>query len=179
MYTQLFHTIYPTRIVKNSKPSIIDNIFSNDINREIISGNLVDQISDHMPNFVILQDFKKSELIIKYQKRDYSKFNENNFKMDLMDEHLAIETENSTNVNYVYKIFDELLKNTIEKHAPTKYQSKNESMAGKGYSQIYKNQNKILLSENIVDLGHNFTQYLPQPNANAIVFFWLLLRRMK
>ena len=65
--------------------------------------------------------------------------------MELMDEHLAIETENSTNVNYAYKIFDELLKNTIEKHAPTKEnRTKNECMVDKGYSQIYKNQNKIL-----------------------------------
>ena len=86
------YIIYPTRIVKNYKPSLIHNIFSNATNREIISGNLVDKITDHMPNFIIMQDFKKSELRIKYQKRDYSKFNENNFKMDLMDEHLALET---------------------------------------------------------------------------------------
>ena len=189
--------------------------------------------------------------------------------MDLMDEHLAIETENNTNVNYAYKIFDEYLKNTIEKHAPTKYLSKKEAelkmnpwltkgilksikiktkyykkfMASKDkeHYNIYKlyrdklnhliraskniyyknyftknkknskkvwdginsilarkkkntcnkiniiDNNKFItdqyeaankfnifftnigpsLSENIVDLGHNFTQYLPQPNANS------------
>ena len=222
-----------------------------------------------MPNFIIMQDFKKSELRIKYQKRDYSKFNENNFKMDLMDEHLALETENSRNVNYVYKIFNEHLNNTIEKHAPTKYLSKKETelkmnpwltkgilksikiktkyykkfMASKGkeHYNIYKlyrdklnhliraskiiyyknyftknkkNSNKVWdginnilarkkkntcnkiniiennkfitdqyevaskfnifftnigpsLSENIIDLGNNFTQYLPQPNTTS------------
>ena len=87
----------------------------NATNREIIGGNSINKISDHMPNFVV-QDYKKSELRIRYQKRDYSKFNVPKFKMDLNDEQLAIKTENSTNVNYACKIFHEHLKDTIEKH---------------------------------------------------------------
>ena len=64
-----------------------------------------------MPNFIIVQDYKKSELkIIRYQKRDYPKFNVTNFKMDINDEQLAVERENNTNVNYAYKIFHELKK---------------------------------------------------------------------
>ena len=74
---------YPTRIVKNAKSSLIDNIFSNSINREEICGNIIDKISDHMPNFLILQEFKKSELRVKYKKRDYFKFNKLTFNSDL------------------------------------------------------------------------------------------------
>ena len=43
----------PTRIVNGNKPSLIDNIFSNSVEK-CISGNLFDKISDHLPNFVII-----------------------------------------------------------------------------------------------------------------------------
>ena len=85
MYTHLLqpNIIYPTRIVGNARPSLIDNIYSNCINREVISGNLIDKISDHMPNFLILQQYKKSELKTKFIKRNYSNFIPKNFENDL------------------------------------------------------------------------------------------------
>ena len=44
--------IEPTRIVPSCKPSLVDNIFSNSV-EAVISGNLYQTVSDHMPNFVI------------------------------------------------------------------------------------------------------------------------------
>ena len=44
--------IEPTRIVPNCKPSLVDNIFSNSV-EAVISGNLYQTVSDHMPNFAI------------------------------------------------------------------------------------------------------------------------------
>ena len=54
MYSNFYqpHIIYPTRIVPNAKPSLLDNIFSNCIYNDIISGNIIDKISDHLPNFI-------------------------------------------------------------------------------------------------------------------------------
>ena len=46
------YIIQPTRITSHSK-SIIDNIFSNYISQEVISGNLTSTISDHLPQFLI------------------------------------------------------------------------------------------------------------------------------
>ena len=46
------YIIQPTRITSHSK-SIIDNIFSNYISQEIISGNLTSTTSDHLPQFLI------------------------------------------------------------------------------------------------------------------------------
>ena len=40
----------PTRIVQGNKPSIVDNIFTNAITKNIKSGNLFSRLSDHMPN---------------------------------------------------------------------------------------------------------------------------------
>ena len=44
------YIIYPTRIVQNAKPSLIDNIFANCIDKDILSGNLIQNITDHLPN---------------------------------------------------------------------------------------------------------------------------------
>ena len=46
------HVIQPTRVTSNSK-SIIDNIVTNIISTDIISGNLTATISDHLPQFLI------------------------------------------------------------------------------------------------------------------------------
>ena len=45
----------PTRVcaTKNGTTiSLIDNIFTNDIEHKITSGNLVSDLSDHFPNFI-------------------------------------------------------------------------------------------------------------------------------
>ena len=44
------HNVQPTRIRNNSK-NLIDNIYSNVITPNSISGNLTATISDHLPNF--------------------------------------------------------------------------------------------------------------------------------
>ena len=52
--------IEPTRIVSNNKPSLVDNIFSNS-SEAVISGNLYQTVSDHMPNFVIYDKAKQKK----------------------------------------------------------------------------------------------------------------------
>ena len=130
--------VYPTRIVDNARPTLIDNIFSNYLNDNNISGNLL--ISDHLPNFMIIPDYLKSELKVKYQKRDYSLFNEKDYIADLIHyqkvqkDYIAdlinyqktqkiFRSENASNK---YDIFYEHLNSTIEKHAPLRYLTKNE-----------------------------------------------------
>ena len=43
----------PTRITDHSA-TLIDNIFTNDVCVDIKSGNLISDITDHFPNFVII-----------------------------------------------------------------------------------------------------------------------------
>ena len=45
--------LHPTRVTDHSA-TVIDNIFSNNTSYETISGNIISQISDHCPQFVIL-----------------------------------------------------------------------------------------------------------------------------
>ena len=43
----------PTKI-NNQKNTVIDNIFTNNINPDIKSGNITLAISDHLPSFIVI-----------------------------------------------------------------------------------------------------------------------------
>lgn len=57
MLNNLFlpHITGPTRLTQN-KPSLIDNIFHNNMSSSCYSGCLTTKISDHLPNFMIFED---------------------------------------------------------------------------------------------------------------------------
>ena len=75
--------LQPTRITSHSN-ILIDNIFSNVIDPDIISGNLTATISDHLPQFSIIPNMfgnipgNKSNIY----ERDWSKFDKENFILD-------------------------------------------------------------------------------------------------
>ena len=75
--------LQPTRITSHSN-TLIDNIFSNVIDPDIISGNLTATISDHLPQFSIIPNMlsnisgNKSNIY----ERDWSKFDQENFILD-------------------------------------------------------------------------------------------------
>ena len=60
----------PTRIVDKQKPTLIDNIYVNLFNIELKSGNLVEKISDHLPNFIIITNINKKISKHKIKVRD-------------------------------------------------------------------------------------------------------------
>ena len=47
------HILHPTRVTDHSA-TVIDNIFSNNSSYETITGNIMTQISDHFPQFLML-----------------------------------------------------------------------------------------------------------------------------
>ena len=101
------HIIYPSRIVKNAKASLLDNIFSSHIDNELYSGNIFDKITDHMPNFLILPRYKKSETKTRHQKRDYKHFNEEKFLQDLANTRIANKICVQTPTSKKYDVFHE------------------------------------------------------------------------
>ena len=58
MYSNFFQPciLEPTRITSNNRPSLLDNIFINTHDKEVYSGNIIDKISDHIPNFAIINN---------------------------------------------------------------------------------------------------------------------------
>ena len=69
------HILQPNRIT-NHTATLIDNIIFNSIEHFIISGNIVYDLTDHLPNFIIFSNFGSLPSSIKIYTRDYSKFNE-------------------------------------------------------------------------------------------------------
>ena len=75
--------LQPTRITSHSN-TLIDNIFSNVIEPDIISGNLTANISDHLPQLSIIPNMFGHIPGNKYNiyERDWSKFDRENFILD-------------------------------------------------------------------------------------------------
>ena len=67
------HILQPTRITDHSK-TLIDNIFFNSLEHFTISGNIIYDITDHLPNFLIFDKFSSLHNNVKLYKRDYSTF---------------------------------------------------------------------------------------------------------
>ena len=64
-YFFLPYILQPTRITERSA-TLIDNIFANSYSMDAISGNLVLDISDHLPQFLIVDDIKVNYKILNY-----------------------------------------------------------------------------------------------------------------
>ena len=75
--------LQPTRITSRST-TLINNIFSNVIDPDVISGNLTATISDHLPQFAINPNMfgNISGSKSKIYERDWSKFDRENFILD-------------------------------------------------------------------------------------------------
>ena len=65
----------PTRIVSYNRPSLVDNIFVNIYDKTIFGGNLLDKITDHLPNFIIIKNLPLKPQIKKIRIRDMKNFN--------------------------------------------------------------------------------------------------------
>ena len=76
MYSHFFQPCItePTRNVGRNKPSLIDSIFINTCTKSLNAGNIIDKISDHLPNFLIIQNLKEERLKQKIQMRDMKNF---------------------------------------------------------------------------------------------------------
>ena len=82
------HILQPTRITNHSA-TLIDNIFFNSLEYFTISGNIIYDIPDHLPNFLILDKFSTLPSNVKLYKRDYSTFNQ----QELINEFQSIDWE--------------------------------------------------------------------------------------
>ena len=114
--------LQPTRITSHSN-TLIDNIFSNVIDADIISGNLTAAISDHLPQFAIIPNVfanisgNKSNIY----ERDWSKFDRENFILDYFsaDWEDLLETD-ELNADNSTKIYLDKINMLLDTYAPLK-----------------------------------------------------------
>ena len=122
----LLYILQPTRITSHSK-TLIDNIFTNVILPDSISGNLTATISDHLPQFLIVPNIfsnppsNKSNIY----ERDWSNFDQENFILDYFsidwNETLKIEEQN---IDYSTEIFLNKIDELVDNFAPFKKTNK-------------------------------------------------------
>ena len=109
----------PTRINDNGNFTLIDNIFFSDPASAICSGNLLCQVSDHLPNFLKFEHNNeiKDE---KTYKRDFSKYNPQKIKTDFQNLDLVNKFQNYETVDGKYDLLHRNLENILDLHVPLK-----------------------------------------------------------
>ena len=118
--------IYPTRISSTLK-TLIDNIFSNSPNFSLgTSGNLTLSISDHLAQFLIIQEIYDC-LSKQYDvyKRDTKNFDRENLILDILsiDWHSVTELHKG-DPNHSFNIFQANINSVLDKYMPLKKLSK-------------------------------------------------------
>ena len=110
------HILQPTRMTENTA-TVIDNIFSNNIQDEITSGNILLTLSEHFSQFVSVKRDKIDIKKINIYQRDYSKFSSTSFRDDV-----SIQNWNylHDNVHDSFKDFYSKLEGSVNRHAPLK-----------------------------------------------------------
>ena len=115
---------YPTRI-SDCSSTIIDNIFTNIVDAQLICGNITTHISDHFPQFLILKHAKIPHLQTRTLKYDYSSFNERNLLKDFNEFSLNyINDASDIDTNYDKFLSDSTL--LVKKHVPSRMTTKRE-----------------------------------------------------
>jgi uncharacterized protein (DUF2249 family) len=89
----------PTRITDHAA-TLIDNIFFNSLEHLTLSGNVVSDISDHLPNFLINKISELPNNNLKLFKRNYSNFDKELFEVDVsnIDWHNVRPNDNNVKV---------------------------------------------------------------------------------
>ena len=125
MYSNFFQPciLEPTRVVLNSRPSLIDNIYVNTYDKTIHSGNSLDKVTDHMPNFCIIEDTYKVKKNRKIRIRDMQQFEKDKCLKGL-EELKNLDLLQYKDCNIMYNKFHEKYLQVIDKNIPYKIMSK-------------------------------------------------------
>ena len=116
----------PKRITEK-RAALIDKIFINSYkhNSIYLSGNITTYISDHLPQFLIIENLKQPSFNQNppLSFRDYNNFNEEAFKTELRELDWPFVTENN-DINLSFETFLHFINKTLDKHAPIKTEKK-------------------------------------------------------
>ena len=108
--------LHPSRVVEGQAPSLIDNIFTNNTNSIILSGNIYLTISEHFSQFASIQHDRIDVKHIDMYARNYSKYCDEKFRDDVSMQ--IWSHPNVTDVNFLAGDFVWKLNGTGDRHAP-------------------------------------------------------------
>ena len=119
LFSQQFlpYIIHPSRVSAHSS-TLIDNIFSNITDNETLSGNILTQITDHFPQFLIVKHAGITYKNLSYFQHDFSRFNEVNVQNDFANLDLSYLDDNALDVNAQFNRLLSNLDEVVKTHAP-------------------------------------------------------------
>ena len=119
------YVLHPTRVTDHSS-TVIDNIFSNIIDFDTKSGNILCDISDHFPQILIVDETYPNYKSCSFAKRDFSHFDENKFINDYSALDLRFLNDDNVSVDDKFTLFYEVVSNLVDKHVPSKKMTRKE-----------------------------------------------------
>ena len=113
------HILQPTRTMQCTILLLSQTTFRfNSIAHHTISGNLIYDLSDHLPNFLVINKFSTLPKNVHIFRRDFSKFNEVIFLSDIQSIKWDKELEGHSDVNKLFETFYNKLLEIVDKHVP-------------------------------------------------------------
>ena len=163
----IFPTILlPTRVTEHSA-TIVDNIFTNNLDKSIKSGNIKTDFSDHYSQFISVQNLIIDLKSITIYKRDYSNFSEKSFRDDVSIQNFHNDLEN---IDDQFQDFYFKLEGCVDRHAPLKKITPKEIKLNQK-PWISKELNKMIKTKNKL-----FKRKKRQPNNENIKRLYNLFR---
>ena len=118
----------PTRVTDKTATHLYrHNILINTYENKCTSGNITTSISNHLPQFLTIENFKGQACKIKNPKatiRDYKNFNSESLQTDIKEIDWSLATEDD-DVDLGFETFFKLFSRTLDKHVPYKEIKKN------------------------------------------------------
>ena len=105
----------PTRVTGRTA-TLIDNILINSYENKCTSGNIITSFSDHLLQFLIIENFKGQTYTIKNPKvtiQDYKSFNSESFQSNIKEIDWSLATENN-DVDLGFETFFKLFSKTLD-----------------------------------------------------------------
>ena len=104
----------PPRIIKGNGPTLVDIILINLDNNKCSSGNLYEEITDHLPNLLMIENVCSNKRKENNKTRNLKIFDQVKYQEDLKE--LENETLTFSNVNETFNKFQTELIKIIHKH---------------------------------------------------------------
>ena len=157
------HILHPTSVTDHSA-TVIDNIISNNTSYEITSGNIITQISDHFPQFLILNKVAIDYKTCSFAKRNFSNFLDQRFVDGFATQNMDFLNNTNVSLNSKFDLFYDTVSSYVDNHVPVKkINKKDPKLYSKPWvnpkiQRLIKYRNKLLHK-----LNRNFsynTEYL-------------------
>ena len=174
------HIIKPTRITNHST-TLIDHIYFNSLEHRTVSGNLLWDISDHLPNFLIINELSCSYHKPMIYKRDYSSYKEEEFLAEIQSVNWEEVFPAQVDIEQLFNSFHKKLTEIVYKHVPLKRVSKRQlkmqfkPWIKKGIRRSISIKNKLYKRYSITKNDYYFSKY--KSYRNRIKHLILLSKR--